>query len=179
LKLFIFTAELMAQWESEKPKKREVNMKSVFTRIYVHIIIAVKSRLDDFQAEKKHELENFMTEFLRRKGCTVHAISSLPDHSHILTELDPDIIADVLVRDIKASSSRFLNQKKWFPVKFRWHKTFAIFSCSPSNIRSVSEYINNQENYHQVKSFAEEYHEILTKLKVSPVENYLFPEMTE
>lgn len=169
----------MAQRESEKPKKREVNMEYAITRIYVHIIIAVKSRLDDFQAEKRQDLQKFMTDFLQRKGCTVHAISSLPDHSHLLTELDPDITADVLVRDIKAGSSRFLNQKKWFPVKFRWHRPYAIFTCSPSNIRSVSGYINNQENYHQVKSFTEEYHEILTKLNVSAVEKYLFPEMTE
>jgi putative transposase len=169
----------MAQWELEKPIKREVNMKSAFTRIYVHIIIAVKSRLDDFQGEKRQELQKFMTEFLHRKGCTVHAISFLPDHSHLLAELNPDITADVLVRDIKASSGRFLNQKKWFPVKFRWHRTFAIFTCSPSNIRGVSEYINNQENYHQVKSFAEEYREILAKLNVSAIENYLFPEMRE
>ncbi len=149
-------------------------MSHTHTRIYIHIVIAVKPRLEDFKSEKRDELQKFMTEILRKKGHNILAIRCLPDHSHLLTEIQPEITLDGLVREIKNSSTRFINRKKWFPVKFQWQQGVGLFSCSHSQVQLVAGYIQNQDNYHLTKHFRDEYREILTKLNIPPEEKHLF-----
>lgn len=48
-----------------------------------------------------------------------------------------------LIRAVKASSSNFLNQKKWVRGKFAWQSGYGAFSYSRSQIDNVYQSINN------------------------------------
>lgn len=98
----------------------------------------------------------------------------MPDHTHLLIGLRPSISISDLVRDIKAGSSKFINDTKLIKGKFNWQEGFGVFSYSRSQIDTVIKYIQNQEKHHRKKSFKEEYIEFLEKFAVEYDERYLF-----
>jgi REP element-mobilizing transposase RayT len=98
----------------------------------------------------------------------------MPDHSHLLVGLKPSISISDLVRDIKAGSSKFINDNKLLKGKFSWQGGFGVFSYSRSQIDTVIKYIQNQEKHHHKKSFKEEYLEFLKKFEIEYDEKYLF-----
>jgi len=79
-----------------------------------------------------------------------------------------------LVRDIKANSSRFINEQQWLRWKFEWQSGFGAFSYSRSQRPAVIRYIENQEQHHARRSFREEYLEMLKKFEVEYNGKYVF-----
>lgn len=79
-----------------------------------------------------------------------------------------------LVRDIKAHSSKFMNEKQWYPGKFAWQDGFGTFSYSHSHLDKVIDYIRNQEKHHAKRTFQEEYLRLLRAFDISFDEKYVF-----
>lgn len=104
-------------------------------------------------------------------------INGMPDHMHLLISIKPDIALSDLLRDIKANSSRFINEKKWVRGKFEWQNGFGAFSCNPADLEGVIRYINNQEEHHRKKHFREEYIEMLKNNSVEYKSEYLFDDV--
>ena len=152
-------------------------MPNTYTQLYVHIVFAVKGRPNLIGANWKTELFKYTSGIVKNKGQKLIAINGMPDHVHILIGLKPDKPLSDLVRDIKANSSRFINEKKWINGKFEWQTGFGAFSCSHSELPEVINYIELQETHHQAKTFREEYIALLKKYNVYYNENYLFDEM--
>ena len=98
----------------------------------------------------------------------------MPDHTHILVGLKPKMAVSDLVRDIKAGSSGFINEKKWINGKFSWQEGYGSFSYSHSQLDNVITYINNQENHHKKRSFKDEYVELLNRFNIEYDSRYLF-----
>lgn len=102
------------------------------------------------------------------------AINSMPDHVHILIGMKPNVALSDLVRDIKANSSKFINEKNWVMGRFDWQEGFGAFSYSHSQLDGVVNYIKNQEKHHSRKTFKDEYLEILEKFNVEYDMKYIF-----
>ncbi len=98
----------------------------------------------------------------------------MPDHGHIFLGLNPVLAISDMVRDIKKSSTDFINEKKWLRGKFNWQEGYGAFSFSHSQIDKVIKYINNQEKHHKVKTFREEYIEMLNSFSIKYKDVYLF-----
>jgi len=79
-----------------------------------------------------------------------------------------------MVRDIKANSSKWINERKWIVGKFNWQEGFGAFTYSKSQINAVVKYILNQPQHHKKASFKEEYLKILKKFDIDYNETYLF-----
>ena len=106
-------------------------------------------------------------------------INSMPDHIHILVGMTPDVAISDLVRDIKGSTTRFINRKRWIPEKFTWQEGFSAFSYSYSQVNDVVAYIKNQEKHHANKSFEDEYLELLKRFDVVYNPKYVFDSVAE
>ena len=102
------------------------------------------------------------------------AINGMPDHIHILVGMRPSQSASDLVQNIKANSSKWINEKKFLKVKFEWQEGYGAFSYSKSHVQNVIKYIQNQEKKHQVKSFNEEYLDFLNAFEIDYDERYVF-----
>ncbi len=98
----------------------------------------------------------------------------MPDHTHILLSIKPNILLSDLVRDIKSNSSKWINEKKLIKGKFKWQEGFGAFSCSQSQLDNVIAYIDNQKKHHAKKTFKEEYTALLKKFNVDYDEKYIF-----
>ena len=149
-------------------------MANTFTQMYVQIIFAVQSRNNLIASKNRDELEKYICGIIQNKKSKPLAIYCNPDHVHILIGLHPATSVSDLARDIKANSSKFINNKKWISGKFCWQEGFGSFTYSRSQIDTVAKYILNQPTHHKRKSFKDEYLEILKKLEIDFEEQYLF-----
>lgn len=98
----------------------------------------------------------------------------MADHSHLLVSIKPTISISDLVRDIKANSSKWINEKQYVVGKFQWQEGFGAFSYGQSQLDIVITYINNQEQHHEQKTFKDEYIELLQRFNIIYDEKYLF-----
>jgi REP element-mobilizing transposase RayT len=149
-------------------------MANTYTQIYIHIVFAVKGRGNLIRREWKEELHEYITGIVRNEKQKLIAINSMPDHIHMLVGLKPDIALSNLVRDVKANSSRFVNEKAWVRGKFNWQEGFGAFSHSHSEIDRVVRYIQSQEQHHSKKSFTGEYMDMLKEFDVDFDGKYIF-----
>jgi mono/diheme cytochrome c family protein len=79
-----------------------------------------------------------------------------------------------MARDIKANSSKWINEQKMIMGKFNWQEGFGAFTYSKSQIDAVAKYILNQPEHHKKTSFKDEYIDFLKKFEIDYDEKYLF-----
>lgn len=149
-------------------------MPNTYSQIYVQIVFAVKGRQSLIPTQHREELHKFITGIVENRHQKLLSIFCMPNHAHLLIGLQPSIAISDLVRDIKASSSKFINDSGWLKIKFNWQEGFGAFSYSKSQIDTVVRYILNQEAHHKKQSFKEEYLDFLKKFNVDYDERYLF-----
>jgi len=149
-------------------------MANTYTQIYLHIVFSVKGRQNLIQKKWKDELHKYICGIVNGKEQKVYAIGGMSDHIHILVSIKPNMAISDLVRDIKANSSKWINEKGYIIGKFQWQEGFGAFSYAQSQLDTVIAYINNQEQHHQKKTFKDEYLELLQKFKIQYDEKYLF-----
>jgi hypothetical protein len=58
--------------------------------------------------------------------------------------------------------------------KFEWQKGFGAFSYARSQRNTVIQYIMGQEEHHKIKTFKEEYLDMLEKFEIEFDEKYVF-----
>jgi putative transposase len=149
-------------------------MSNTYSQIYIQVVFAVKSRQNLISENNRDELQKYISGIIENRKFKLFAIYCMPDHTHIFVSMKPSILLSDLVRDIKTSSSKFINDKKWIRGKFQWQNGFGAFSYSHSQIDKVVKYILNQKEHHQVKTFKEEYIELLEKFNIDYKKEYLF-----
>ena len=137
-------------------------------------MFSVKGRENLIQKKWKEELYKYICGIVNGKEQKVYAIGGVGDHIHILVSIKPNIALSDLIRDIKANSSKWINEKGFVLGKFQWQEGFGAFSYAQSQLDAVIAYINNQEQHHLVKTFKDEYLELLQKFNVEYNDKYLF-----
>ena len=152
-------------------------MANTYTQIYIHIVFVVKGRQNLISKNWKDELYKYITGIITNEGQKLIVINGMQDHIHILVGLKPDKSLSDLVRDIKANSSRFINEKSWINGKFEWQTGFVAFSYNHSQLTNVIHYIQNQEEHHKKKTFKEEYIEFLKAFDVDYKNEYIFDDV--
>jgi putative transposase len=149
-------------------------MPNTYTQIYIHVVFAVQNRSNLISEKHREEIEKYICGILRKKNCKPLAIYLNPDHIHIFLGLHPNVSVSDITRDIKANSSKFINEKRWIAGKFNWQDGFGAFTISKSQIDVLVKYILNQPIHHGRKTFKEEYFSLLKEYDVEFDERYLF-----
>jgi putative transposase len=149
-------------------------MANTYTQLYVHLVFAVEHRDRLIHSSFREEIHKYITGIIKNKENKLLGINVMPDHCHILLGLHPINAISDLVRDIKKSSTDFINNKKWLRGKFNWQEGYGAFSYSHSQIDRVRKYVNNQENHHKTKTFKEEYIQFLKMFNIDYNDSYLF-----
>jgi REP element-mobilizing transposase RayT len=149
-------------------------MANTYTQILLHVVFAVKYRESRIKEENREELQKYITGIIQNRGHKLLAIYCMPDHIHILIGYKPRDSFSELMRDIKAGSSKFINDKRWFKSKFNWQEGYGTFSVSQSALEIVVNYILNQKERHAKQSFRDEYYLMLQDAEIEYDEQYLF-----
>jgi len=86
-------------------------MANTYTQIYIQVVFAVKGRQSLIQKTWKDELHQYICGIVNTKEQKIYAIGGVADHIHLLVSIKPTITISDLVRDIKANSSKWINEK--------------------------------------------------------------------
>ena len=149
-------------------------MANTYTQIYIQIVFAVKNRQHLISEKHRDEVERYICGIIKNKKSKPLAIYCNPNHIHVLIGLHPSISISDMARDVKANSSRWINENKWFLGKFSWQEGFGAFSYSKRQVDNVVNYILNQAEHHKKTSFKNEYLTLLEKNEIKYDKNYLF-----
>jgi len=149
-------------------------MANTYTRIYVQIVFAVQGRQNLITEKFREKLEKYICGIVSGKKSKPLAIYCNPDHTHILIGLHPSISISDMARDIKANSSKWINEQNFMAGKFNWQVGFGAFTYSKSQTDAVVKYILNQPQHHKKVIFKEEYINFLKKFEIDYNEKYLF-----
>ncbi len=152
-------------------------MPNTYTQLYFHVVFAVKARQHLIAAHWKEELYKYITGIVTNKNQKLLAINGMPDHIHLLIGMKPDATLSDLIRDVKANSSRFINEKKWVAGKFEWQTGFGAFTLGHSQLDIIINYIKLQEEHHKTKSFREEYIALLKRYEIDFETDYIFEQI--
>jgi len=147
---------------------------NTYTKLYAHLIFTPKGR--DFLLKNpiRDDIQKYIYGIIKGLDCYPVIINGMPDHIHILTGFVPTISISELMRDIKRSSSLFINENDMFPFKFSWQEGYGAFTVGYRELDIVYNYILRQEEHHLKASFRKEYYQTLEENGVDYINEYLF-----
>ena len=149
-------------------------MANTYSQINIHCVFAVKGRDNFITKIFRDDLHKYMSGILRNDNAYPLAVGGWKDHVHVFFELNPDSKISDLMRMLKATSSKWINDSKLIKGKFQWQEGYGAFSYSRSQRNDVINYIMNQEEHHKKKTFKEEYLDLLKKFEIEFKDEYLF-----
>ncbi|GHT68502.1 IS200/IS605 family transposase [Bacteroidia bacterium] len=148
-------------------------MANTYTQIHIHAVFAVQNRLSLIQKQWQDELYKYITGIITNNGHKLLQIGGMPDHVHVLFGMRPIQSLSDLMKDIKGSSSKWINEKRFVMGKFTWQEGYGAFSYGKSQINSVVQYVQQQEMHHKKRNFEEEYLELLKVFEIEYDERYI------
>jgi putative transposase len=162
----------------KKSKVYSINHKimkpAVFSQVYIHLVFSPRGREACIREEIQKEIYSYISKIITKKNHKSININGMPDHIHILVGFNQTTTISDLVRDIKRSSSLYINENKLVGTKFQWQEGYGVFSYSRSHLNRIYNYIENQKIHHQKRTFKDEYLESLQKFEIPYDTQYLF-----
>jgi REP element-mobilizing transposase RayT len=146
---------------------------STYTQIIYQIVFSTKYRERTLTKTNRDELFKYIWGLLKNKSCHLYRINGVEDHLHIVTHIHPSIALASLVKDIKLASSKHIKTNKLFKDFGGWQNGYGAFTYSMKEKDRLIEYVKNQEEHHRIKTFKEEYIELLREHGVEFEEKYL------
>jgi REP element-mobilizing transposase RayT len=151
-------------------------MANTYTQIHLQFVFAPKFRASLIQDEWETELYKYITEIVQNNKHKMLCISGMPGHIHMLVGFHTTQSLADFMQDVKANSSKWINENKLTKSRFEWQSGYGAFSYSKSQIPNVIGYIQNQKEHHRKKTFQEEYKLFLEEFQVEYDELYIFKE---
>jgi len=136
-------------------------MSHTFHKMWIHAIWSTKERNPLLSTNIEKQVYDYMHLQFAELNCKADIINGMPDHIHCLFQLNPDIAVEKILKQVKGSTSHFINHNDLIPEKFSWQTGYATFSVSESQKNKVKKYIENQKAHHIKKTFMQEYEEFM------------------
>jgi len=141
-------------------------MSGTYANLLCHVIFSTKNRYPLITDAIKADLHAYMGGIIREREGIAIIIGGMPDHVHLLIKMKPKFALSDVIRDVKAVSSKWINETMEGLHKFGWQDGFAAFSVSQSQAPVVHRYIENQEEHHRSIDFKAEVLALLVKNKI-------------
>ena len=134
-----------------------------FIKIWIHLVWATKERTPLLTKDIRQQVFAHIRENAKTKNIHLDFVNGYIDHVHCLISLNAEQNIAKLIQLIKGESSFWINKNNLCKEKFEWQDGYFAVSVSESGVNNVREYIKNQEEHHQKKTFQQEYDEFMEK----------------
>lgn len=134
-----------------------------FVRIWLHCVWGTKNRTPFLTHQNKSEIFQHIKENAANKGIYIDFLNGYKEHIHCIISLNAEQSLSKIMQLIKGESSYWINKNKLVKGKFEWADEYFAVSVSESQINKVRNYIKNQEDHHEKKSWEDEYNEFIKK----------------
>jgi putative transposase len=149
-------------------------MPQSLSNVLLHTIFSTKNREPWLDAEVRSRMHAYLATICRHLGCQFVHAGGVSDHVHIITALPRTITQAKLIEQIKKTSSKWIKSVDRRYHGFLWQRGYAAFSVSPSQLKAVLKYVDEQQEHHRTRTFQEEYREVLRKHGVPFDERYVW-----
>jgi REP element-mobilizing transposase RayT len=150
------------------------NMSGTYTNLNFHIVFSTKERRQLITSTIEAELYKYIGGIVRNLEGKLIEANGMSDHIHLLVKLKAKVALSDIVRDIKANSSSWLNERNRSLHKFAWQDGFSAFTVSQSQMARVAAYIRNQKRRHKRMDYKAELLELLLKNEIEYDARYLW-----
>ncbi len=140
----------------------------------VHYIFSTKERFPFIDSELEKDLWPYLGGIARKNRMQAVAIGGVADHIHILLSLPSTLSVAHAIQLIKGGSSKWIHDSFRRLKKFEWQDGYGAFSIGASQVKAVTNYINNQKEHHRTRTFQEEFIEFLEHYGVEYDRRYIF-----
>jgi REP element-mobilizing transposase RayT len=149
-------------------------MTKTYSQINLHIVFAVKFREKLIDVSWEDKLYKYITGIVSLKNQKMLAINGVSDHIHIFISIVPSCSISDLVREIKKSSTQFVNSNGFCNKHFHWQEGYGVFSHHRNSTSKVVNYISNQKIHHGIETYEEEFIKTLKEHGVDYDMQYTF-----
>lgn len=148
-------------------------MPSTHASLHYHVVYSTKNREPWLPPTQRHRVHDYLGGMIRQLGGVSHGVGGTGDHVHMAFGLKAThCLADVM-REIKGESSRWIHAELRL-AGFAWQEGYGAFTFGAKDQEAVRDYVLDQEQRHRVKTFQEEYVELLLRGMVEYDERYLW-----
>ena len=116
--------------------------------VFVHFVWATWDRLPLITPEMEERLYRNIGASATSLGCKVLAINGANTHVHVLLSLPSTVTIANVVKKMKGTSSRFVNDQLQPDIGFKWQGYYGAFSVSRWDLPKIIAYIENQKEHH-------------------------------
>ncbi len=148
-------------------------MPQSFGSLHCHLVFSTKQRRAQITAQLQPRLFEYVGGILRNQGCPLIAAGGMPDHVHLLVSMSRTMAVAEVLRIVKTNSSAWMHDEIGMP-EFQWQEGYGAFAVSYSGIDAVKEYIANQTEHHRVRTFQDEFRELLRRHHLEWDERYVW-----
>lgn len=149
-------------------------MANTFSQIYLHIVFSTKNRVDWIDPQIEDRVWAYIGGIARKHKMTAIQVGGIDNHIHALTGIPTIISPSQAAKYLKGDSSMWIHNEFQEMSNFAWQDGYGAFSVSRSEIPRVVEYIKNQREHHQERTFEEEFETLLKLHGIEYDERYLF-----
>ena len=149
-------------------------MSSSFTCLRYHLVFSTKNRQPRIDDTWQKRLFDYMGGILRAQQGVLVAAGGMPDHVHLLAAINKNMALADSLRDIKTNSSKWIHEEIPRQSDFAWQAGYAAFTVSCSATEAVERYLEGQAEHHRVRTFKEEFLELLRRHEIEFDERYVW-----
>lgn len=146
---------------------------ATFTQILYQIVFSTKKAENTMVLSESEKLYRYMWGVLKNKKCKLYQLNGTENHLHIVTHVHPSVSVSSLVKDLKVSSSAWIKDSRVFPNFVGWQEGYGAFTYHISQKEMIVNYVKNQRTHHKIKTFREEFIELLKEHGIEFDEKYL------
>src|SRR6476620_9728408 len=136
-------------------------MANTYHQIYLQTVFAVKYRNAVIDKKWNEKLFGVIGNLINETNCKTIIVNGVEDHMHCFIGLRPVVSVSELLKTVKAKSSKYINDHSLTPARFEWQDGYGVFSYRQNDVDTIYKYIQNQEAHHKIKTFKEEYLDLL------------------
>ena len=114
-----------------------------------HIVWCTKYRRDIIKNNIENDLKNIIHNLANDLNVEIIEIETMPDHIHLLVDVDPQFGVHKFIKRVKGRSSRILRDKyeeirKRIPTL--WTNSYFVSSVGGTTLDVIKKYIKEQKN---------------------------------
>ena len=114
-----------------------------------HVVWCPKYRRGVIGGPMEARLKEIIAEVIEEKGAWLIELETMPDHVHLLAEVDPQYGVHKLVKAIKGRSSRVLRQEfPWLRSRLPslWTNSYFVATVGAAPRSVIRRYVENQKS---------------------------------
>ncbi len=119
-----------------------------YYHLVYHYIWGTKNKLPLITPAVESRLYTYIGYKCKELGYFLHAMNGTQDHVHLLVSLSPSILVEDVAKNLKGSSSHYINKECDLGGVLYWQSGYGVITIRETEITKLAKYIKRQKEHH-------------------------------